>query len=497
MGTPSPPCTRSAAQTTAKSGGSGSLARKLLVLVLVSVVVLQLISQASMLSDSTAALLSTAPDASATAEAAAAAAAAPPVEAEAGPGSAAAPPGGEGTGASAAPEPGWVRALRLLRESPTKYVIVEVKNGLGNRLRAMASAMSVASVLDRPLLVIWVNDLHCNCSFRRLFDGPLPFALLEEEIPLANLTRLGRLQRYNYMRPEPGAVKDAPILPNPALHIYFKSGFVMNHPHGGWKYAQQQIQRLIPVEAVTSRLVADKSMVGLHIRNVFDAPRDDATSKAATGAEAIAAAALEYGKKGASQLLEWRRASHWTNFVPRIEALVREHSFLHPAGSGDRAEDGRKLRFYLAADSEAAYEGLLARFPGRMLITRRECPSERCDFRDCSGSLYALIDMLNLARTRLILGSGWSSYSEVAAYAGGQAGRPVPILMAGRDFGALVGKRQSRYGGAAACCSQLEGGGEGARVCSGEAALGVWVGGGRRADKGEGQRPPGVARRVG
>ena len=51
---------------------------------------------------------------------------------------------------------------------------------------------------------------------------------------------------------------------------------------------------------------------------------------------------------------------------------------------------------------------------------------------------YSLIDLMNLARTRLILGSGWSSYSEVAAYWGGEGGKPVPILMAGRDFGLMV-----------------------------------------------------------
>ena len=33
---------------------------------------------------------------------------------------------------------------------------------------------------------------------------------------------------------------------------------------------------------------------------------------------------------------------------------------------------------------------------------------------------------------------GWSSYSEVAAYWGGEGGKPVPMLMAGRDFGLLV-----------------------------------------------------------
>ena len=41
-----------------------------------------------------------------------------------------------------------------------------------------------------------------------------------------------------------------------------------------------------------------------------------------------------------------------------------------------------------------------------MLLTERHCASERCDFRDCTGMRYSLIDLMNLARTRLILGSG-------------------------------------------------------------------------------------------
>ena len=49
---------------------------------------------------------------------------------------------------------------------------------------------------------------------------------------------------------------------------------------------------------------------------------------------------------------------------------------------------------------------LCRRFPGRILLTERHCGSERCDFRDCEGMRYSLIDMMNLARTRLILGSG-------------------------------------------------------------------------------------------
>ena len=95
------------------------------------------------------------------------------------------------------------------------------------------------------------------------------------------------------------------------------------------------------------------------------------------------------------------------------------------------------LRFYLAADAADAYANLKHELPSQLIFTERSCAAERCDFRDCSGMLFSLVDMINLARTHLILGSGWSSYSEVAAYLGWVEGRPLPMLMAGRDFGKI------------------------------------------------------------
>ena len=365
--------------------------------------------------------------------------------------------GGAGVGANGGGGPpgrretGWEAALAMLRASSTKYVLVDAKNGLGNRLRALASAMSVAAALGRPVLLIWVSDLHCNCSYRRLFAQPLPFALLDEEIPRANLTD-DEFQVYNYMRPEPGAVKDAFVEADLSRHLYFKSGFIMNHPAGGWKFAQRQIQRLTPVDRIAEMLQANKKMVGLHVRNVFDAPRDAQTNTSVTGAEAVAGARKEYGAEGTRQLMMWRRASHWTNFVPRMISLLRENSFRNPHGLAQSP-----LQFYLAADSEDAYTGLTKRFPNRIKFQPRSCASERCDFRDCEGMIYSIVDMLNLGRTKLILGSGWSSYSEVAAYIGGAQGQPVPILMAGRDFGVVVDdkKKPSRNVPQPACCNEL------------------------------------------
>lgn len=113
-------------------------------------------------------------------------------------------------------------------------------------------------------------------------------------------------------------------------------------------------------------------MIGLHVRNVFDAPRDQQTNKSVEGAVAQLNAEKEYGKEVADTLLRWRRASHWTNFVGPIHTMIKEQN-----------ATGRQLRFYLSADSNEAYVGLLNRFPGHILLTRRECHEKRCDFRDC------------------------------------------------------------------------------------------------------------------
>ena len=93
---------------------------------------------------------------------------------------------------------------------------------------------------------------------------------------------------------------------------------------------------------------------------------------------AMKGAAKEYGEEGAAKLLQWRRASHWTNFVNKMIAMMHEQRDMY-----GRNTSRSLLRFYLAADAEDAYTGLSKRFPGRLVFTRRKCATQRCDFRDC------------------------------------------------------------------------------------------------------------------
>ena len=343
----------------------------------------------------------------------------------------------------------WDVTVAALRASPVKYVVVDAKNGLGNRLRAIGSAMAFAQSTWRPLLVLWAKDRHCGCGVSTLFSSPLPFALLEVEVE-PSAVPLDLFQIADYMDP---ATRNLPIPIPRTKHIYYKSGYIINQLAGAWPPAQAQLKRLVPSPAVTKLLVSNRTMVGVHVRTIFDAPLQQTTAKEkalakTTGTRAIALANKEYGEAATKSLLLWRKASRWQNFVGKMQSLWNEETRRRQqqqAGAG--ATPANAPLFYVAADSQDAYEGLQRTLPpGAVVYTKRECKAERCDLRDCDALVYSLVDMLNLARTKYILGSSWSSYSEVAAYWGGNDGDPLDLFQAGKDFGEAPPRQRRRRG---------------------------------------------------
>lgn len=273
---------------------------------------------------------------------------------------------------------GWSSALNAVRQSEGKYVVLSVAFGLGNRLRALASGMAVAAAAQRKLLVVWPLDEHCNCSYRKLFAEPLPFALLEEAVPVGEAMDDPLFQAYSYMKNDDSGEKNARINIDLDRHLFVRSAFVLNHHRGGWEFARAQLRSLVPVKQVTSMLVADASMVGLHVRAIFDAPR--AAGSGVTSESALRIASREYGSNESAALLQWRLRGSWPNFVTRIR--------------GEPAES----RFYLSADADEAYDGLMKAFPGRIVRTPRPCAAERCDFRDAASIQLALVRRAPLTR---------------------------------------------------------------------------------------------------
>jgi len=83
-----------------------------------------------------------------------------------------------------------------------------------------------------------------------------------------------------------------------------------------------------------------------------------------------------------------------------------------------------KTKFYLSSDTVHILDEMKRLFPGRILVTPRDC-----DDRGGDCIKYALADLYLLARGKYILGSNWSSFTEAAQRLGGLQG-----FLAGRDF---------------------------------------------------------------
>ena len=293
----------------------------------------------------------------------------------------------------------------LFDAATPRHVIVDAQFGLCNRLRAVASAMAVAAASKRPLLVVWVADAHCNCSIRRLLAEPLPFAVSEEPLSASALPP-SQFQSFNYVPGEGGSVKREWVRIDEHRHLFVRTPYRIAHERGEWPYAARQLRQLRPRPELASQVVADASLIGLHVRSVVDAIGD-------------------YGANGSRALASWREASAWPHFVGRM-----------------RAEPPWR-RFYLAADGPEAYDGLSRAFPGRIErapgYDAGRCRAARCDLdRGCAAQELALVDLLNLAATSRLLGSFYSSFSEVARFYGRAAdswlGLEMPFEAAGVDF---------------------------------------------------------------
>jgi hypothetical protein len=323
--------------------------------------------------------------------------------------------------------------------SPPRILVVHAMHGLGNRLRTLASAMAFAVSTGRQLVIVWERDQHCNAFFSDLFESTLSSVSLPRAGHDENLVVVDKLPlqwtqfhdaskddvmwrdwvTYNYMSVEGnGAFKDQEIEDQPSKHMYWKSAYVMqlaNRKLSGWDLANEQLRRLRPVLAVRSLISSaesklkgavaastDSFLVGVHIRSL--------SLDKETGIDAL----REYGRDDTEVLAYWRNQSRADQFWQEMQRLVyRDPSTV----------------FFLASDSASVVADANHLF--RTRLHTNTLPSGPCDSnRGLVCLQVALADMIVLSRTRNILGSPWSSFTEVAQRFGGAI-----VRLAGVDFG--------------------------------------------------------------
>lgn len=355
-------------------------------------------------------------------------------------------------------------AVRLLDKMETavrnrcnpSLFIIHVQNGLGNRLRSLASALAIAKGTRRVPLIVWERDAHLGADFddvlvRRVPGNDTETVLYRDFVVLESFPEWSKVAQrtthwrpFNYMFKDGHGAKQGEILNFKFYWIRcprtlwnrlrgnqcaFKTDDIKKHQHVYLKSAyvararptyltppnrvNAEMRKLVPVQEVVD--IVNKHvpknaplMYGVHIR-----------SRMLVADNVSVNHRCEYTASAEEMTDYWRAKSQLSEFVNLISYFVRRQ---------------RNLHFFVAADDMTLLAKINSSFPGRIHYIPRSC-----DDRNPQCVRYAFADLLCLARTKRLYGSNWSSFTEAAARLGGL--RPI---LSGVHFGRNRVKSQIR-----------------------------------------------------
>lgn len=258
-----------------------------------------------------------------------------------------------------------------------KTIYIIPMAGLCNRMRSIASGIFVAKKLGVDAVVYWNKEKGCNCKFKDLF---LPETVKKVKfidgggiinvIPCRrNLKIPLLLQKLRYSQ----VIYDFKSKYGDIFSILKDvDDILLESPHSmGEHYPFNEIFK--PVDAVRKKIdscIKDfegENIIGLHIRGT-----DNVKAK---------------------------NVSTIDMFILRIDEEV---------------EKAPNVKFFLATDEITVRESLLKRYGKRIIYNENVLSRDSVD-----GMQDAVVDLYCLSKTSRIIGSYWSSYSEIAAEIGG------------------------------------------------------------------------------
>lgn len=258
-------------------------------------------------------------------------------------------------------------------------IIIQPSGGLCNRMRVINSSWRLARERQEKLLVLWNCNAELNCPFEDLFR-PVP------EFRITSIHSVADPRKLFYQKTARTYLTNEELLANRTDKGSLDNNFVKGLKGNiyiftwEWFYPSEDYHLFVPaanlqtrIDEMTARFRT--SCVGVHIRRTDNQP---AIGKSST--EAFLASM-------------------------RLEL-----------------EKDPDTMFYLATDDREEETRLREVFPDRILSNQNRCL--RRDSRE--GMQDALLDLYCLASTRKIIGSFFSSFTDIAADM-----RGIPLIIAG------------------------------------------------------------------
>ena len=270
--------------------------------------------------------------------------------------------------------------------SRAKNIVVKVEHGLGNRLRALASGFQVAQRRGAELTVVWVPDTHCEARLTDLFHWAGP--LVESEEELRKLLASDDFQVFDWSVSMSKQSETSAEFSRRPLYIQSSKSFMMVNAES-WRIANRFLKQLIPTDPVQKmmREISRDFSVGIHVRQV-----------GGYGFEHLAFESSDnWGHEAQTEIDSARRSVRSSDFIDALEFFRRsDHS-------------GVKHPVFVAADNQKSKGEILAYLgkEARSLVSNPES-------RGVANIQEALAEMYALASCRLLIGSVYSAYSEIA-----------------------------------------------------------------------------------
>ncbi|GHU70366.1 hypothetical protein FACS1894184_15730 [Clostridia bacterium] len=255
-------------------------------------------------------------------------------------------------------------------------VLIEPVGGLCNRMRAIASLNGLMKQLkiDRTFTVIWKKNSDLNCLFNALFSDDPSFAIATSSFTFRNHT----IVPYKYLFYYISELYKSPSFVNiqnvreidfidrkhdKYIYIYTCHAFYANQDYSCFHPTRELVTLANDIQCKIQK----NKTIGLHIRR-----QDNLNS-------------IKYSP---NEL-----------FHERIQTIMHTDP---------------ETKFFLATDDSEVRVEFMNRYKNRLIV------QSQSDFsrKTISGMKYALVDLLCLASCKEILGSYYSSFSEVAGHYG-------------------------------------------------------------------------------
>jgi hypothetical protein len=269
-------------------------------------------------------------------------------------------------------------------------IVVKPYGGLGNRIRSVDSAVAMAECTGKDLKVIWDSNEELNCPYSKLFEVPDNFELSEISSPylprkVKEKLWIG-LHRLNV---------NFPFSYQSVLH----EGDIKKLRKQGYDFCEQTKFKNILIWINGRFLFPDKPYHYLKPAPEIQAELDRVTR------------GFHNNTLGVHIRRTDNRLAIKNSPLEKFAELMQMEKEKDP-----------EMNFFLSTDSKEAEEFIRQKFPGDVMSLEKELSRNSEE-----GIKAALIDMLSLSRTSKIIGSYYSSFSEVASEIGG-----ITLEIAGR-----------------------------------------------------------------